>query len=353
MPMKRVPIILAASALLMASCLSKSELEADVHQRKVDFDVVVTRDGRLLTRSGVSAEGVDQGLTILDGNNPFGLIAVDSEDGRLMIDNASVYGNGDGTWTGYFDDYGWPETSRLSIGAYYPYVNSVSYGDENKTYSIHYTADETDAGPLVSKTVESAISVMKMVPLVFQHVSNDIGFKICDATPSQDLQGLVHIRKLIAHNIAKAGVYVDTLATGGGRWKLQGQMTDIVVFDGDAKVPSGTSNELFVGRDRLSDSYSESNRFYSVPDEIKMGKQFVEIVYDVEGFTHNDFYYEPLKGVSAKYLIYGLLPENQFRYGKQYTFHIGIDLSAVYPEITFSPTVGGWETRIYENHEDF
>ena len=39
--------------------------------------------------------------------------------------------------------------------------------------------------------------------------------------------------------------------------------------------------------------------------------------------------------------------------GKQYTFHIGIDLTSVYKEIVFSATVSDWETAIYENNDDF
>ena len=97
----------------------------------------------------------------------------------------------------------------------------------------------------------------------------------------------------------------------------------------------------------------DSHRYYSIPDEIRYGTQFVEVVFDVEGFTHNGFYYEPLKEQVSRYLLYGLLPDNVFVYGRQYTFHIGIDLSSVYKEITFAPSVGDWETKIYENNDDF
>ena len=89
------------------------------------------------------------------------------------------------------------------------------------------------------------------------------------------------------------------------------------------------------------------------PDEIEIGKQCVEVIYDVDGFTHNGFYYEPLKEQVARYMLYGLLPDNVFAYGKQYTFHLGLDLSRVYHEITFAPSVGEWETKIYENNDDF
>ena len=52
-------------------------------------------------------------------------------------------------------------------------------------------------------------------------------------------------------------------------------------------------------------------------------------------------------------MLYGLLPDNVFVYGKQYTFHLRLDLSRIYHEITFAPSVGEWETKIYENNDDF
>ncbi len=159
------------------------------------FDVLVTRDGKVVTKSG-------QGVT------------------------------------------------KAGAGDYF------SEGDQQATLDpdIPYSVTETEAGPLVSKTVQRAINQLNMVPLVFQHITNDIGFKICDVTPDKQLQGLIHLHRLTATNVASAGVFI---------------------------------NEI-----------------------------------DGEG-------------------------------GKQYTFHIGLDLSSVYHEITFAPTVGEWETHIYENNEDF
>ena len=43
-------------------------------------------------------------------------------------------------------------------------------------------------------------------------------------------------------------------------------------------------NEKFVGFDTLVDHLSESHRYYSIPDEIVLGKQCVEAVFDVDGF---------------------------------------------------------------------
>ncbi len=33
--------------------------------------------------------------------------------------------------------------------------------------------------------------------------------------------------------------------------------------------------------------------------------------------------------------------------------HIGLDLSSVFHQITFAPSIGDWETKIYEQNDDF
>ena len=205
----------------------------------------------------------------------------------------------------------------------------------------------------MSKTVEKAINQLNMVPLVFQHITNDIGYKICDVTPMPELQGLIHLRKLTATNVAAAGVFVNDVGSSTGTWQRQAYYRKVVVFEGDAKVGVGSENEKFVSFDTLEDTMMKSHRYYSIPDDIELGKQCVEVVFDVEGFNHNGFDYPPLKDQVAKYMLYGLLPNNEFVYGKQYTFHIGLDLSSVYHEITFAPSVADWQSKIYENNEDF
>ena len=355
-------LVLLTAMLSGISCNQLGDMPAPQRQgadtrKKIDFDIKVTRDGedithddsRIATKSDVTA---GDKLATMDKDIPFGLIGIDMNSGTLLLDNASVSSGGNG-YTGYFDNALWDLPSAITLSAYYPYVDNVAYGEEYADYSIPFTASETEAGPLVSKTVERAVDQLNMIPLEFQHITNDIGFKICDVTPAKELQGLVHLRKLTATNVAQAGVFVNDLQQGRGLWHKQGYYRKIVVFEGDAKVGVGMENEKFVGYETLEDRLRDSHRYYSIPDEIEIGKQCVEVIYDVDGFTHNGFYYEPLKEQVARYMLYGLLPDNVFAYGKQYTFHIGIDLSSVYREITFAPAVGDWETKIYENNDDF
>ena len=352
-------LIMVYSAALF-SCTKLDDgpvMEPQSRQKRMDFDILVTRDGEVIekgrtgvmTRSDVDA---DDKLATMDTDIPFGLIGIDFEKGQLVLDNAKINGDGIGYSTA-FDGFMWNGINKLSLSAYYPYVNDVDYGSGFENYAIPYSVKETEAGPLVSKTVERAINQLNMIPLVFQHITNDIGYKICDITPDKNLQGLIHLKKMTATNVASAGVFVNDVVSGSGNWHKQGYYRKVVVFEGDAVVGVGSENEKFVGYDSLVDRLSQSHRYYSIPDDIEMGKQCVEVVFDVDGFQLNNFYYKPLKDQVRKFMLYGLLPDNVFVYGKQYTFHIGLDLSSIYREITFAPAVADWETTIYENNDDF
>lgn len=351
---------LSLGVLLSSCALSDDEAIVESTTKKVDFDILITRDGQVVQNNtqgimtrGAAVSGQDSDPATLDENSSFGIVGIDAEEKKLVIDNKQVYSNGAGRWGSYLNTYEMMSHEVLSLSAYYPYVTSLIYEDSYATYTIPYETSEIDAGPLVSKTVETAVSKMSLIPLVFQHVTNDIGFKVCDATPDENIQGLIHLKKLVACNVASAGFYVDSLGNSRGVWKGQGFYRDVTVFEGDAKVGIGSEHELYVGYDELVPQFSRSHRFYAVPDEIKMGKQTVELTFDVESFTLNGHTYPELKNQVFKYMIYGLLPDNVCKYGKMYTFHIGMDLSALYQQITFNASVMDWSTNIYENHDDF
>lgn len=348
-------IIAAGSACNKVDDLPGMPESKNSSKKKMDFDIMVTRDGQLIEQGRVMTKSnvdTDTKLATMDTDLPFGLVGIDFEHGDIVLDNARISSSG-GDYTAAFDEFMWSASNKLSLSAYYPFVDELSYGDEYKSYSIPYSVNETEAGPLVSKTVEKAINQLNMVPLVFQHITNDIGYKICDITPDENLQGLIHLRKVTATNVAQAGVYVNDITSNTGVWHKQGYYRRIVVFEGDEVIGVGSGNEKFIGYDKLVDRMSDSHRYYSIPDDIEIGKQCVEVVYDVDSFTVGTYTYAPLKDQVAKFMLYGLLPDNVFVYGKQYTFHLGLDLSKIYKQITFAVSVSDWETSIYENNDDF
>jgi hypothetical protein len=349
--------------VMLAACSQDYDYDeiaqsAKEQEQVTKFDILVTRDGKVVANNGIgSTRGADVSAGSMEANMnpdiPFGIIGVDPESKKVLINNEMVYSKGGGNYEISFNNKWWKDAEAIDISAYYPHVGDVIYGHENATYTIPYEASELDAGPLVSNYVKAAVDNMDLIPLVFKHISNDIGFKICDVTPDKQLQGLMHLRKLTACNFASSGFYVDTLGLGRGEWRAQSVYRDVVIFDGDELVGVGSDNEMHVGLNSLSKTFSGAHRFYAVPDVIKLGFQFVEVVYDVDEFHVGNTVYHPLKNQVAKYMIYGLLPGNKCQDGKQYTFHIGLDLTNVYKQITFSADVADWETKIYENNDDF
>lgn len=360
-------LVMATSVLAAPACSNKLDVPAekalDDVSKKIDFPISVTREGSNIPDAAIAgrknapktkAGGVDSGdmVATMDTSIPFGVIGIDMEMKRLLIDNKSIYSNDKG-YSGLFDTSLWEIPATITFSAYYPYVRNVQYEDGFQAYSIPYTVEETHAGPLVSKTVERAVEQLNMVPLEFQHITNDLGFKICDVTEDPQLQGLIHLRKVTATNVASAGVFVNDVALSKGIWHRQGYYRNEVVFEGDAVVGVGMENEKFIGDYELVDRMADSHRYYSIPDEILMGKQCVEVVYDVDSFTIGGYTYEPLKDQVARYMLYGVLPDNVFVYGKQYTFHLGLDTGKLYQQISFQASVSDWETKIYENNDDF
>ena len=348
----------AISLCIFNSCAQDNLLtEVDPGTKRVGFDIIVTREGEeipsaAITRNAAFESEINK-IATMDTDIPFGLVAVDPESESLIIDNQAIHNYAQGGYYGLFDSGLWDIPAKMMFSAYYPYVAGVTYSEGNSSYSIPYSTADTEAGPLVSKTVERAIAQINMMPFEFQHITNDIGYKIADVTPDERLQGLIHLRRVTAYKVASAGVFVNDLALSRGIWHKQAYFRNVVVFEGDAKLGVGEANEKFIGRNALVDQLSQSYRYYAIPDEIKIGKQFVKVEYDVDGFTLNGFEYPALKGQVAKFMLYGVLPDNVMVYGRQYTFHLGIDLSSVYSEITFSPTVSEWETLIYENNDLF
>lgn len=359
----RTSPLLIPLALLLASCVQTYDLQETVtapEQRKLGFDISVTRDGekvnpgRIATRSAISDNTMVDASAItatMDINRPFSLIGIEKDSRSVLIDNAPVYSSSSGSYSLYLDNEILNIPSKVLLSAYYPHVADLHYGENH--YSIPFSAAETEAGPLVSKTAERSIHELNILPLEFGHITNDIGFKICDVTPREELQGLIHLRKITAYHIASAGVYVNDLLLSRGNWSYQGYYRNVVVFEGDTAVEVGMSNEKFVGHSTLVDRMAESSRFYAIPDEIVVGRQYVEVEFDVDGFYIGEEYYKPLPNQVYKYMIYGLLPNNVMVPGKQYTFHIGLDLSSIYKDITFTASIGEWETKIYENNDDF
>lgn len=356
------PLFFLAFGLSFLSCstLDSDTVELAPRALKLGFDISVLRDGvklednNAVTRAaGNSSASVSTMLATMDVSRPFALIGLEPQSQSLVLDNILVSSDNSGKYEAFLEGGLLEIQDPLLFSAYYPRVNTISYENSHQAYSIPYELTETEAGPLVSKTVERSFKLLNTLPLEFCHITNDIGFCICDVTSIPQLQGLIHLRKLVATHVASAGVYVNDILLSRGLWNYQGYYRDVTVFEGDAPVGVGNEGKLYVGKDDLVAAKDASHRFYAVPDQIEMGVQYVEVHFDVDGFSISGEEYAPMKDQVLKYMIYGLLPGNTMIPGKQYTFHIGLDLSSLYHPIDFSASVSGWETKIYESNQDF
>lgn len=357
-----ISLLWLSGGLVMLACtaLDRDIVEEGPSSRKLNFDISITRDGVKLTDNNLVTRAVEDSfattspmLATMDVSRPFSLIGIDAESHSLLIDNIAVTTGKDGKYEAYLQGGLLDIQDPLLFSAYYPHVRGISYENSNQSYSIPYQLSETEAGPMVSKTVERSLSLLNTLPLDFGHITNDIGFRICDVTPDPQLQGLIHLKKLIATNVASAGVFVNDILLSKGIWNYQGYYRDVVVFEGDAPVGVGSTGKRFVGKDALVGSMEHSHRFYAVPDDIDLGVQYVEVHFDVDGFSIEGEEYAPREDQVFKYMIYGVLPGNTMVPGKQYTFHLGMDLTSLFRPIDFSASVSGWETKIYESNQDF
>ena len=69
-------------------------------------------------------------------------------------------------------------------------------------------------------------------------------------------------------------------------------------------IPALPGLALFSGCNPMEDHIVDSHRYYSIPDEIEIGKQCVEVVFDVDGFTIGGYDYPPLKEQVFKYMFH-------------------------------------------------
>ncbi|MCR5408547.1 MAG: hypothetical protein K6E61_05535 [Bacteroidales bacterium] len=83
---------------------------------------------------------------------------------------------------------------------------------------------------------------------------------------------------------------------------------DYSSYDSEEKLSTMDSDKAFglIGIDYdhhalVVDNVSvNSHRYYSIPDEIEIGKQYVEVIYDVEGFDIGGFHYPPRLCLTGK-----------------------------------------------------
>ena len=371
--MKRTGIILmlVATAALLFSCAREDRFSVVYYNQetKTIFNISVASNTKTKTKSqdnkntksDPESKGADDGTknvsdystkkndAYLDSKIAFGLVGVDNWDKTVLVDNQPVYET-DGIRTASLFTTSLSSGS-MQVSAHYPYASSVNYRKDG-SYSISFTPNDIKKGPLASNTVNMRCDQeLEMVSLQFHHISNSIGFEVCDITDDEQLKGLMSVRKVILHGMPTEGLFV--VEGDNSRWVPNAKHQNIVIYEGNDSVRCGVENSSFMAADRLSDDRADCNHVYVVPEEFKEGKHYVEVIFDVAPFDYDGTHYRGAKGQSQIIQLAGVIPNDQMELGLQYTFVLGMNIYTVYRPIEFSASINDWEVKFNGRVLDF
>jgi hypothetical protein len=354
-------IVIATAALLLSSCAREDRFNVVSYDQETNtvFNISVARNTKTKTKSmtkttksevvgqtdvetkNVSDYFAEMTHAYLDSRIAFGLVGVDNEDNTILVDNNAVHET-EGVRTANLI------TSSLSSGsmrisAYYPHVSSVSYHKDG-SYAISFTPNDIKKGPLASNVVAMRCDQKhETVNLQFHHISNSVGFKVCDITDDEQLKGLMHVRKVVLHGMPAEGLFV--VDGEDSRWVPNAKRQNIVFYEGNDLVKCGVENADFMGAGKLSVEREDCNHTYVVPEEFKDGKHYVEVIFDVDPFEYEGTRYRGAKSQSQIIPLSGVIPDDVMELGLQYTFVLGLNIYTVYRPIEFTASVDDWEVK--------
>ena len=377
--MKRtfISVIVSALVLLPSSCSREDRyfvLPDQNQETNTVFNIFIAKNTRTKTKSNDDKETKSGNHTksvnhtrsdndtrtvydydatkkhpFLDSDIAFGLVGLDKESKEVLVDNEPIYEQ-EGVRTAKLITSS-SSSGSMSVSAYYPFVSSVSYHKDG-SYAIDFTPNDIKKGPLASNTVVMRCDQEhETVNLQFHHISNSIGFKVCDITEDEQLKGLMNVRKVVLHGMPTEGMYV---VDGAERhWVPNAKRQLIVFYEGDDNVKCGIENAGFLAESKLSDKSEDCHRYYVVPEELKEGKHYVEVIFDVKSFDYDGTHYRGVTGKSQIIPLSGVIPGDMMELGLQYTFVLGMNICTVYRPIEFAATVENWEAKFNGHIMDY
>lgn len=329
---------LASVAGTVSSCSNEYLYTDLIGETTCSFNFNVSVASKVCTRSQYS---VSDQISEIDPDVAFGLIGSGMTN-RLVIDNEEVYeyaGRRSANITV-------KEEGSTTLNAYYPHTASVDYHADDRTYLIMYSSKEIEKGAKISNSVTMARSASEPsdIDLEFHDITNKIGFTVEDITSDSQLQGHVHVRKVIAYGVATEGLYHASVDGNDGWWSNQNERRSFVMFEGDCNVIAGTP--MYVSGNSLSYEESDCSTIFAVPEEIRQGVQFVRVVFDVEPFESEGCICTGIENLVQDMAVDGVLPDNKFIEGKKYIFNIGLDMNTVFKKIDFTAQVSQWQESV-------
>lgn len=343
------PFILVLAAIVISSCSADDRMDSsfDALQTETIFNISLSENTRTRTRSNTKSD-VDSRTTYdtekkkayLDSDIAFGLVGIDNESRNVLVDNQPISETNGVRSANIVTSY---LSSRLmTVSAFYPYVNTVSY-HKDCSYVVNFSADDVKKGPLASNYVDMRCDeTHETVNLNFHHITNSIGFKVCDITGDDQLKGLMHIRKVILHGLPTEGTFV--VDGDASFWVPSPKRQDIVLFEGDEFVEYGEQHELFISDNTLSLTKEDCNRVYVVP-EVLTEHHYVEVVFDIDAFNYDGTRYRASEGKTQVIPLSGVIPDDTFELGLQYTFVLGMNAGSIYRPIEFTASIDEWEAK--------
>lgn len=348
-------IAIATIALLISSCSADENFEVIKKgtETYTVFNIVISKNTKTKSQTkGKSSKTIadtEKSQASLDANIAFGFIGRDNVADKVEVENLPVYDNNGVRAADVITSF--DSEDMIQVSAYYPYVKEVSHQIDG-THVITFGKEHIQQGPLVTNTVNMNCGQdFETVNLEFHHIANQIGFKVCDITQDEQLRGYMHVRKVIVHGMASEGVYV--VDGDDSHWVPQAKRDSVVLYEGNDEVGYGMENACFIAKDRLSSEATDANRFYVVPELLKSDKHYVEVIFDVDGFEYDGTYYRGVSGKSQIIPLSGVVPDDFFELGLQYTFVLGMNLGTVYRTIEFSASVDDWVNKFDGRVLDF
>lgn len=351
--MKRTCLItiLATTVVLMISSCSREErffyVRFDGQETHTVFNITVDKNTKTRTKTSTKTD-VDSKTTYntaqtsayIDSEIAFGVVGIDGESNSVLVDNQPVF-EINGVRTADFVTSA-SSCGLMNVSAFYPYVKDVSYHKEDGSYVISFTPDDINKGPLASNVATMRCDQeFETVNLKFHHISNSVGFKVCDITVDEQLKGLMHVRKVVLHGMPTEGLFVCD--GDNSHWIPQAKAKDLVIYEGNEFVEYGEENALYLTQNGLSDNTDECSRYYVIPEELRDRKHYVEVIFDVDSFEYDGTHYRGLTGQSQSIPLSGIIPDDFFELGLQYTFVLGMNLGTVYRPIEFTASVEDYE----------
>jgi hypothetical protein len=343
-----ISILVTAVTVMISSCSREDRFNVAIDSQETHtvFNISVAKNTKTKTKSsragGDSKTSYDTDKThaYIDSNIAFGVVGIDSKSYDVLVDNQPVHEiNGVRTANLVTSCH---SSGTMNVSAFYPYVTDVDYHKEDGSYVISFKPNDIEKGPLASNAVEMRCDQeYETVNLKFHHISNSIGFKVCDITSDEQLKGLMYVRKVVLHGMPTEGLFV--CAGDDSHWIPQSKRNNMVVYEGNDFVEYGEENALFLAKDRLSYNNDDCSRFYVIPEELKEGKHYVEVIFDVDSFDYDGTHYRGLTGMSQIIPLSGIIPDDFFELGLQYTFVLGMNLGTVYRPIEFTASVEDYE----------